>query len=272
MVFVGRSMEGNYQPQLVLALLDVFWIPWVSMILRKLKQFVSLKNGSALGKVGAVWWHSNAKPGVVPRLWTRWAMWSVVASLPQVPISRLTTATLGIEVCLDPMEQKDTKRGGHFLYKPTEQVYAKSNRDTFCYGPEALCLRASPRSSSEPRVVQKLVQQDAVWTRDMTSTMEAVSKSDTCRHICHEQICTVSIVAPDVRGSRDLLEPEIQVRGFFKTNMYTYRDMCRLRNASSVKCTAYINIYINISVFMWRCMSLLPVSACIYHESSRFLV
>lgn len=64
-------------------------------------------------------------------------------------------------------------------------------------------------------VVQKLVQQDAVWTRDMTSTMEAVYGSDTCRHICHEQICTVSIVAPDVRGSRDLLEPEIQVRVFF---------------------------------------------------------
>ena len=101
-------------------------------------------------------------------------------------------SNIGNRNCMDPMEQKDAKRGGHFLYKPTEQVYAKSNRDTFCYGPEALCLRASPRSSSEPRLYKHLCNKTgrccktSKWTRDMTSTMEAVSKSDTCRHICNE--------------------------------------------------------------------------------------
>ena len=74
---------------------------------------------------------------------------------------RLTTATLGIGIAWIQWNKKIQKgevisqtsmAGGHFLYKSTEQVYAKSNRDTFCYGPEALCLRASPRSSSEPRL------------------------------------------------------------------------------------------------------------------------
>lgn len=113
MVFVGQSMEGNYQPQLVLALLDGFFFPWVSMILRKLKIIEAVCKPSALGKVGEVWSHSNAKPGVVPRLWTRWAMWSVVASLPQVPAT-FNNSNIGNRNCMDPMEQKDTKRGGYF--------------------------------------------------------------------------------------------------------------------------------------------------------------
>ena len=57
-------------------------------------------------------------------------------------------------------------------------VYTKSYR-YILRGPEALCLRASPRSSSEPLYKRLLVQQGAVlenFHEDVTSsTMEAVS-------------------------------------------------------------------------------------------------
>ena len=89
----------------------------------------------------------------------------VSGGLSSTGASNVVTATLGIGIAWIQWNKKIQKgevisqtcmAGGHFLYKSTEQVYAKSNRDTFCYGPEALCLRASPKSSSEPRLYKNL--------------------------------------------------------------------------------------------------------------------
>ena len=83
------------------------------MIIRNLKQFVSLKNGSALsGKLvkfdhiqtpNQEWFRDCGRDGQCGQWWPLFHR-----------CQQRCYSNIGNRNCLDPMEQKDTKTGGYF--------------------------------------------------------------------------------------------------------------------------------------------------------------
>lgn len=135
-------------------------------------------------------------------------------------------------------------------------------RDTFCYGPEALCLRASPRSSSEPRLYKNLCNKtrcEHVTWHPPWKLFTAVTPAVT---YAMNKSAPYPLLHLTYEGAGICWNQRFRSEFFFKPIcVYVYRNMCRLHNASTAKFTAYI--YICLYQYICIHVKVYVIIACI---------